>query len=209
MGRERKPRNKRNSPPADESWIWMTRRMIESDAFRALGINARRVLDFVILDHMAHAGTENGRLCAPYSQLVLFGVAKSEICSAITELETFGFIEVTKGQRLGGRQQASRYRLTWLSSADGEPATNRWRSVTVAFIRAYREERRRRATLQKERKRQQRAVRDKKPAPGAGILKAVREVEPSSVREVEPAEAFSGSESRTGVVRKVGARGDF
>src|SRR5689334_15062718 len=100
MRRRPSDRRLRNGPPPDEPWIWLTRSMLESDAFRALGINARRVLDFLQLEHMAHAGQENGRLFAPYRQLVLFGIPRSEISGAIEQLEALGFIEVVKGDRL-------------------------------------------------------------------------------------------------------------
>jgi len=144
-------RKKPNSPP-DEPWIWLTRRMLESYAYQGLGINARRVLDFLMVEHMCHAGTENGRLLAPYKQLVKFGVAKSEICAAIDELEAFGFIDISRGMRLGGRSQASRYRLTWLLTAQGEPASDRWTKISKATVTAFRLERKRQKSLKRERK---------------------------------------------------------
>src|SRR5262245_28723444 len=43
-------------PPPGEPFIWLTREVIESDAWRSLGINARRFIDFLLLDQMNNAG---------------------------------------------------------------------------------------------------------------------------------------------------------
>jgi hypothetical protein len=116
-------RGKRMKPPKDEPWVWFTREMIESDAWASLGINARRVLDCLLLDHMAHAGTENGALKATYKQLQVFGVGARFAADAIREVEAAGFIDCHRG----GMRVATTYRLTWLPTKDDEPATNRWK----------------------------------------------------------------------------------
>lgn len=139
--RARRPKG--YGPPQGLPWIWLTREMLESPAYRCLGINARRLLDFLMIEHMHHAGTENGRLVAPYNQLVSFGIAKSEISSAIEGLASYGWIELQKGMRLGGRTHPSLYALTWLPKSDGSPPTNLWKRTTEAHVKNYRLERRR------------------------------------------------------------------
>lgn len=114
-------------PPAGEPWIWLTREIIESDAWASLGINARRILDFLLLDHMAHAGTENGNLKATYKQLEIFGVASRYATGAIQQLEDVGLIECHRG----GMRVATTYMLTWLPSKDGAPPTDRWRQFHI------------------------------------------------------------------------------
>jgi hypothetical protein len=47
----------------------MTSTMISSLTFRALGIHARRILDFLQVEHAAHGCKENGNLGATYRQL--------------------------------------------------------------------------------------------------------------------------------------------
>ncbi len=199
---------KRNQPPKGEAWIWQTLKMLESPAHRALGINARRVLDFLMIEWMHHGGTENGRLLAPYNQLTAFGLPKSEIRRAIDELEAFGFIDVLKGKRLCGQAQASRYGLTWFSTAEGEPANNRWKRITEMTVREYRTTRSRLDGIKRERKRSGKkliAVDGGKCGRGTEILKAVRKPAPGFVPKVEPKNASIGSESRTEDVRNVGA----
>ena len=46
---------KRNHPPAGEPWVWLTRELLESDAWRGASINARRVVERLIIEHMQHA----------------------------------------------------------------------------------------------------------------------------------------------------------
>ena len=47
------------------------RDVLRSDAWRSLGINERRVVDFLLLEHLSKGGRENGKLKAPYRQLDL------------------------------------------------------------------------------------------------------------------------------------------
>jgi hypothetical protein len=57
-----KLRKKLNAPPANQPWGWFSFELLESAAMRSLSVNGRRVLDRIRLEHMAHAGLENGRL---------------------------------------------------------------------------------------------------------------------------------------------------
>lgn len=112
--------------------------MRESPGFRALTMPARRVLDFLELEHLRHGGAENGNLLAPYAQLVTWGVTKRDISPAIETLVRFGFIRRTEhGERLGGRPNATRYALTWLPTADGQLPTEDFRKVTRADVREW------------------------------------------------------------------------
>jgi hypothetical protein len=76
-----------NRPPADMPWIWLTREMMESPAWRALGtcegVNERRVVERLMLEHMAHAGTENGNLVVTYRDFEAYGVRYKSIKTAI------------------------------------------------------------------------------------------------------------------------------
>ena len=186
--------------------------MIESEAHCSLGINARRFLDFLMIEHMNHAGTENGTLFAPYNQLVKFGIPRSEIRTAIDDSVALGFADVVRGERLGGKPGASRYRLTWLQTGEGAPATNRWSQIKKEGVLNYRRERREhRAKKEKRKQVRKKNAEDtaKKPPHGAKILEVVREAALAKVRELEPAEQVTGSESGTGGVREVAPDSDF
>jgi hypothetical protein len=96
--------------------------VVESAAWRSLSINARRLLDFLIIEQIRHAGKANGALQAPYSQLVKFGITRRLIGRAIEEAERAGFVEC----RRGFGRAPSGYALTWLPYGDGSEASNLW-----------------------------------------------------------------------------------
>jgi hypothetical protein len=74
-----KLRERRNRPPPDGPWVWLTREMIESEAWGPLSLAARRVIDRIMIEHMAHSRTENGNLVVTYRDLKKFGLRRSSL----------------------------------------------------------------------------------------------------------------------------------
>jgi hypothetical protein len=110
--------------------------VMRSDAFRTLGIHARRLLDALLIEHLAHRNLENGRLVATYDQLEReWHIPRRKIRGAIAELETRGLVRRTaagSGNRRTGDRQPSLYRLTFLHSLpERMEATNEWRSYAI------------------------------------------------------------------------------
>src|SRR5207248_6165897 len=105
-----------------------TRELLASAAWRAMGINARRFVDFLLLEHMQHGGRENGHLVAPYQQLEAWGIGARLITGAIQQAVDLGLVV----RRRGEGRAPNVYTLTWLpwSDGDGTPS-NRWRSALV------------------------------------------------------------------------------
>ena len=68
--------------PKGEPWVWMTRELLTSDAWKGLSVNGRRLIDFLLIEHMNHAGLANGTLRATYEQLIDYGLTHSEIARA-------------------------------------------------------------------------------------------------------------------------------
>ena len=64
----------KNHPPSGESFVWLTRELLSSDAWRSQSIHTRRLIDFLLLEYLRRAGQTNGRLKAPYRQLYAFGI---------------------------------------------------------------------------------------------------------------------------------------
>lgn len=119
-------------PPDGVPWVWITRDMFVSPAWLAMPLSARRALDRLIVEQMAHGGTENGDLIVTYDDFVRGGVgSRSATARAIRILEVLGFIDITlQGHRsYGGAHLPSRYALTWLPRSDGKLATDRWKRV--------------------------------------------------------------------------------
>jgi len=84
-------------PPKGQPWIWITREVLRRPAWRKLGINARRLIDFLLIEHMNHGGKENGFLLAPRDQLQAFGIGRRLITGAIEEALAAGLIDVKPG----------------------------------------------------------------------------------------------------------------
>jgi hypothetical protein len=114
-------------PPAGEPWIWLTRELLASDAWRSLGINGRRFVDFLLLDYMRGAGRQNGELKATRRQLWDFGIGQHQVSAAICEAEDRGLVDCHRA----GMRVATTYTLTWLPHHDGTAASNRWRSYRM------------------------------------------------------------------------------
>jgi hypothetical protein len=138
-----------------------------SPAWRALGINSRRLLDFLMVEHGNHAGRHNGRLCATHKQLRDFGLTADSIRKAIDECVELGLLEHERGGRWGGTNRPSRFRLTFYADAEGSPPTNGWKRVTDQHVQRMRERRDcRRIPVQK-----QKAAPDVRPTvvPSSGV----------------------------------------
>lgn len=131
----------KNRPPKGAAFIWHTHEMLTSEAWLAMGVNSRRVLERVEIEHMDHGGTENGRLIVTHKNFLDFGVNASEIHPAIQELVFLGFLRYVQGGRWGGSNRPSKYRITWLPDKSEASATNEWRGVTAEQIQVWKKER--------------------------------------------------------------------
>jgi len=105
--------------------------LLESDAWHFLSINARRFIDFLMIENMRHGGKRNGQLVAPRKQLEQFGIGARHISAAIEEVERVGLVDC----RRGAGRQPNTYTITWLPLGDGTAPTDRWRSYRNDFRR--------------------------------------------------------------------------
>ena len=122
----------RNRPPPDEPWVWLTRQLLESDAWRSMSRAARLVVDRIMIEHMAHAGTENGNLVVTYADFVKFGVRRESLPAAIADAARL-IIITEKGRASTGpdrwpkRNVVSRFARTSGRRARSAPRTARTR----------------------------------------------------------------------------------
>jgi hypothetical protein len=114
----------KNHPPSGEPFVWLTRELLSSDAWRSQNIHTRRLIDFLLLEHIRRGGQNNGRLKAPQRQLYAFGIGPNYAVAAILRAEELGLVACHRA----GMRTATTYRLTWLESHDGKPAGNEWRA---------------------------------------------------------------------------------
>lgn len=161
---QRPRRSKNHGPPAGEPWIWLTDEMLACPAYDALSKSGHRVLSRVMREHMAHAGTANGSLIVTHADFETCGVRRNSITDAIRECECLGFIAVDRGRTYKGEREPNLYRLTWIASKDGSPASNDWKRVTDKLVETFRA--RRKSATQTKIKRA--AARNVKQSAGAG-----------------------------------------
>jgi hypothetical protein len=96
---------------AGEAFVKLPRHVLESTGWRSLGVNARRFIDFLMIEHLRQGGQRNGHLKAPHRQLIEFGISGGLVSSAIREAEASGLVGAL---RLSMRSP-TRFRLNWLS----------------------------------------------------------------------------------------------
>lgn len=144
-------RNSRKSPgrrkPGAISgpFVALTLDMLTSVAWQALGINARRLLDRLMVEHLRHAGRCNGDLQVTYLQFDSAGLDKKRVKEAIRQATFLGFIRHNRDE-LGERTKvATSFRLTFLPTRTvgpvgdfKEPPTDEWRSIGRTHIEALR-----------------------------------------------------------------------
>ena len=129
-------------PPKGEPWVWLTRELLSSPAWRAMSPNTARLIQFLLMEHCNHAGRENGALVATYKQLEAYGLSRNCIRAAIQEARDLGLIRCRPGGRFKDPENPEQrpvraptlYRLTLLPDRDGNPPTNDWKGKTEEDI---------------------------------------------------------------------------
>lgn len=116
-----------NRPPEGEGFVWLTSRIMQSSAFRAMSLNARKLVDRVQVEHMAHGGTRNGDLIVTYTDLVEWGIRRNSIPPTIAEVVALGILEHRPGRasHIAGRGHPQVFRISWLPTGD-EPPSTKW-----------------------------------------------------------------------------------
>lgn len=127
VGMDRYLDKKRKVPTDQGPWIPMTLEFLRSNAVRSLSINARKVLDRLIVEHLAHGGFNNGNLITPHRQFIECGVTAYLVADAVEELVFKGLIKCRKGRAGDGTSHPNIYTLTFTMQYDGTAPTNEWR----------------------------------------------------------------------------------
>jgi hypothetical protein len=85
-----------------------------------------------MLEHMAHAGTMNGKLVCTYADFEKWGVWRRRLRLAIRDSVDRGLVVVTqKGRASAGEDRwPNKYALGWLPLHDGASPQNRWKTWT-------------------------------------------------------------------------------
>src|SRR5262249_15730782 len=106
---------------------------IESPAWRALSLSARRLIDRIEIELAHHSGNDNGRLPVTFEDFMAYGIHHNAIAPAMREAEALGFIRVTE-RGCGGNsefKQPNKFFLTFAHSRESRanPRTDDWRKI--------------------------------------------------------------------------------
>jgi hypothetical protein len=121
---------KRNRPPEGESWQWFTIEFLMSDAWRTAPIYTMRFVMRLVVEHLQHAGKENGNLIVTFKDCEAWGIARKSIKTAQADAIRRGLVyRSQKGNASAGRgRRPHKFGLGWLPNYEAAPAPNRWKA---------------------------------------------------------------------------------
>ncbi len=114
-------------------YIIHSQALISSPAWRGRSHNLSRLLDFLELEHMAHGGKDNGRLLAPWNQLVQFGIGRRFVADVVDEGVERGLLDVRKGVGRAPSNYTITYLPTFASGEENAPS-DRWRAYEPVAV---------------------------------------------------------------------------
>jgi hypothetical protein len=126
-------------PDERVSWTAIPTALLESDVWKALGINERRFVDAILIVYARSGGRKNGLLVLTHKQLKQRGIDGNRIKPTIANLVAFRLLEVT---HKGGPADPARYRVTFLPHQIVEtsgrianyPPGNEWIEIELEII---------------------------------------------------------------------------
>ena len=119
----------------DESeggWIAHRLRLLMSPAWQHRPRPLCSILERIEIEHMRHAGKENGHLVVTYDQFVAYGVSRRVVVHAIACGVRLGLLEVRQTHEMVRNIKApNEYRLTYVPEKDRKAPTDEWAGVTA------------------------------------------------------------------------------
>jgi hypothetical protein len=117
-----------------EGWrfVWLPLEVMESPDWCRLSINARRVMDRLLIENARHKGEANGQLRMSFKQFIDHGISgRSTVSNALQELTGAGLLRVTKPPRMGKIDAPNLYTITFYGTVNG-PHT--WQPSNVVSL---------------------------------------------------------------------------
>ena len=116
------------------SFLMLQRDLLCSPSWRQMSINCKRLIDFLLEEHLSKGGRENGALKATYDQLVATGISRRLIHKTISEAEDLGLIRAERGGRRGCANHISTFTVTFVrtfqNGREVQP-THDWKKVQI------------------------------------------------------------------------------
>jgi hypothetical protein len=116
---------------SEGGWIAHRLTLVVSPPWRLRPKPLMTILERLEVEHMRHAGKENGNLCVSYDQLVEAGVSRKMIRAAENAGEALGLLAVKPSETLQGNiRGASEYRLTYVPEKGRRAPSDEWLDVS-------------------------------------------------------------------------------
>ena len=113
-------------------WAWLPREALESPAYRVMSLSGHRILARIQLEHLAHAGKDNGKLPVTFLDFEDYGIHRNAMAPAIREVCALGFARLTQEGWAGNGEwcRPNMFALTHLpTNGDQKAATNDWKRI--------------------------------------------------------------------------------
>lgn len=126
-------------------FVRLSRALLTSPAWKHKSASVGKLLDFLFIEHLSHAGKENGNLLAPYKQLCDSGIGKQYINLVIQEAEELGLVVCDRGVRKNVCDSyPNKFRLTMFTYTETDSfgrtvykePTKEWKHITGEGARA-------------------------------------------------------------------------
>jgi hypothetical protein len=117
----------------EEPFVRIKYAMKESPAWKALSLNARRVLDRLEIEFGRHKGKPeaNGELIVTYADLVDYGISRRLVRPAINEAVALGFVRITREGVAGNADecQATMFLITYQHNGTAQYLEDGWKRI--------------------------------------------------------------------------------
>lgn len=135
MKRAQNPMRRSWLDESEGGWIAHRLRLLLSPAWRLRPVPLCRLLDRIEIEHMRHAGRENGHLIVSFDQFVAAGVSRKIIRATIDLGASLGLLAIVQSAEMVRSIRApNRYRLTYVPEKDRRAPTDEWASVTEGEV---------------------------------------------------------------------------
>jgi hypothetical protein len=113
----------------DEPFIMLPRSLLESFAWRAASLSCRLAVDRVTIEHLRHAGTQNGNLIVRKVDFIEHGIYNDGVAPALREACALGFLMMTVRGRAGNAEHRSAHQwaLTFIRDKRGKMLSTTWK----------------------------------------------------------------------------------
>lgn len=119
------------------SWIPIRQELLQSPAWRHRPIPLARLLERLEIEHMRHAGKENGALFVSFDQFVAAGISRKFVRPMLQLGSALGLLEVIQADNwIGDVRPPNAYRLCYLPAKGQKAPTDEWSFLDDAKVEA-------------------------------------------------------------------------